>query len=156
PRLHRGDQHVGRRTPAVARRVRHRRCRLRGGGGRRVGRRRGGAVSAVFRDADAGWVAALIVVLPLVIIGIGEVEERLRQNDASLRRSIAILRTWVVPLFAVWALLEVLVDPDPESPAMRLVESLLILTLSASALAALGVLIGRLRDRPRAAGRRTL
>ena len=42
-------------------------------------------MSDVFRDPTAGWAALLVVILPLLIIGIGEAEERLRQRDSPLR-----------------------------------------------------------------------
>ena len=54
-------------------------------------------MSELFRDPDAGWAAVLVVLVPLVVIGIGEVEERLRQRDSALRRPVTITRTWVVP-----------------------------------------------------------
>ena len=110
----------------------------------------------VFRDPNAGWAALLVIVLPLIIIASGEIEERLRQRDSMLRRSVSILRGWVVPLLAAWALATVLFDPGAENPFIRIVESALVIALSASSLTALAVLIGRLRDRPRTEGRRSL
>ncbi len=113
-------------------------------------------MSDVFRDPAAGWAALLVVVLPLLIIGIGEVEERLRQRDSPLGPTVSILRTWVVPLLALWALVAVLFDPGSENIVIRAVASALIIAASSAALAALGVLIGRMRDRPRAEGRRSI
>ncbi len=110
----------------------------------------------VFRDPNAGWAALLVIALPILIIATGEFEERLRQRDSMLRRSVSILRTWVVPLLAVWALAVVLFDPGDENSFLRVIGSALIIAMSASALAALGVLVARLRDRPRAEGRRSV
>jgi small-conductance mechanosensitive channel/CRP-like cAMP-binding protein len=113
-------------------------------------------MTQVFRDPDAGWAALLVVVLPLLIIGIGEIEERLRQRDSSLRRSVSILRTWVVPLSAVWALSAVLFAPGADNFVIRVVKSALVIAASAAALAALGVLAAMLRDRPRSDDRRAV
>lgn len=113
-------------------------------------------MSGVFRDPNAGWAAVLVLVLPLVIIGAGELEERLRQRDSPLRRSVTIVRTWVVPLFALWALAQVLVDPEERNPAMRLVSSALVLALSVAVLTGLRVLVVAFRDRPRREGRRAV
>ena len=110
----------------------------------------------VFRDPSAGWAALLVVVLPILIIGIGEVEERLRQRDSRLGPAVSIMRTWVVPLLALWALIAVLFDPGSDNIVIRAVASALILTASAAALGALGVLLAKLRDRPRAEGRRSI
>ncbi len=50
-------------------------------------------MSEVFRDPEAGWAAVLIVLLPIIIIGTGEFEERLRQRDSILRPPVTIIRT---------------------------------------------------------------
>jgi small-conductance mechanosensitive channel len=113
-------------------------------------------VTDIFRDPAAGWAALLVVVLPLLIIGIGEVEERLRQRDSMLGPSISIMRTWVVPLLALWALMIVLFDPGSDNVLIRAVASVLLIATSAAALAALRVLVGRVRDRPRTEGRRSI
>jgi small-conductance mechanosensitive channel/CRP-like cAMP-binding protein len=112
-------------------------------------------VSDLFRDPTAGWAALLVVLLPLVIIGIGELEERLRQRDSSLQRPVGIVRNWVLPLFAVWALVRVLFDPADDNIANQFVGTLLILAFASAALAAMAIVVGRVRDRPRD-GRRSV
>lgn len=109
----------------------------------------------VFRDPTAGWAAMLVVLLPLVIIGSGELEERLRQRDSSLQRPIAAVRNWVLPLFAVWALVRVLFDASSTNPFVQLIASGLVVALGAAALAALAIVIDRIRDRGRD-GRRSV
>ena len=106
-------------------------------------------MSSVFRDPIAGWVAGLVVLLPLVIIGAGELEERLRQRDSPLQRPVAILRTWVIPLFAVWAIVRVVFDADSTNTFVQLIGSALLIALVAATLAALSVVVSSLRDRPR-------
>ena len=104
-------------------------------------------MSGIFRDPTAGWAAVLVIVLPLVIIGIGELEERLRQRDSPLQRPIGIVRTWVLPLAAVWALIRVLFDPDDSNVGLQLIGSALVVALGAAALAALGIIVDRIRHR---------
>ena len=113
-------------------------------------------MSDIFRDPNAGWAAVLVVLLPVLIIGIGEVEERLRQRDSALQRPIAIVRTWVVPLFAVWALTRVLFDTGDDNSFVRLVGSALVIAGTAAALAAVAVMVAALASRPRVEGRRSI
>ena len=113
-------------------------------------------MSDVFRDPNAGWAALIVVVLPLLIIGVGELEERLRQHDSALQRPVSILRTWVMPLIAAWALARVLFDPGADNALFRLLGTVLVIALSAAALAALAVVTNRIRHRPRAEGRRSV
>jgi small-conductance mechanosensitive channel len=112
-------------------------------------------VTGVFRDGSAAWAAVLVVVVPLFLIGIGELEERLRQRDSRLQRPVAIFRTWVLPLFAVWALARVLIRSDGADPVLRLVESALVVTTGAAALAALTIGVDHIRERP-SDGRRSV
>jgi small-conductance mechanosensitive channel/CRP-like cAMP-binding protein len=112
-------------------------------------------MSEVFRDATAAWAAVLVIVLPLVIIGIGEVEERLRQRDSTLQRPLGIVRTWVLPLFALWALTRVLFELDDDNGLRQLIASALVVAIGAAALSAAEIFIGAIRDRPRD-GRRSV
>ena len=112
-------------------------------------------MSGIFRDPTAGWAAILVVVLPLLIIGIGELEERLRQRDSSLQRPVGIVRTWVLPLFAVWALDRVLFDPGDRNVVLLAVGSALVIAAGAAGLAALAIVTERIRNRPRE-GRRSV
>ena len=98
----------------------------------------------------------IVIVLPLLIIGVGELEERLRQHDSSLQRPVSILRTWVMPLIAAWALTRVLFDPESDNALFRLLGTVLVIVISAAALAALGVVSDRIRHRPRSEGRRSV
>lgn len=106
-------------------------------------------MTSVFRDPNTAWVALLVVTLPLVIIATGELEERLRQRDSELRRPVAIVRVWVVPLFAVWSLMRVLFELGSSNALQRLVGSALLVSIAAAALSALGIVVARVRDRPR-------
>lgn len=102
-------------------------------------------MSELFRDPEASWAAALIIVLPLVILATGELEERLRQRDSTLQRPVEILRTWVLPLFAIWALARVLFGTT-DNAALQLVASGLVLSLGIVALAALAIVTGWIEE----------
>jgi small-conductance mechanosensitive channel len=108
-------------------------------------------------EASSVLVAAIIiVVLPTLIIGVGELEERLRQRDSSLQSSVAIVRVWVVPLAAVWMLARTLFDVAGDNPVIRLLGSALVLAIAAALLSGFGVVIGRIADRPRRSGQRAI
>ncbi len=113
-------------------------------------------MSDLFRDPNAGWAALLVIVLPLAIIGIGEIEERLRQRDSPLQRPVSIMRIWVAPLFAVWALLQVLFDGNAGDAATRVIGSALVISSGAAALTALRIVIELFVSRPRAEGSRSI
>ncbi len=65
---------------------------------------------SLFPDSSAAWAALIIVVLPLLIIGAGELEERLRQRDSPYQPAVSTIRVWVVPLLTVWVLARALLD----------------------------------------------
>ncbi len=96
----------------------------------------------------------VIVVLPALIIGVGEVEERLRQRDSSFGPSVAIVRVWVVPFAAVWLLARTLFEFEPDTIFTRFVASGMSLSIAAALLSGFAVVVGRISDRPRRSGRR--
>jgi small-conductance mechanosensitive channel len=106
--------------------------------------------------SDVLLASIVILVLPALIIGVGELEERLRQRDSSLRASVAIVRLWVVPLTAVWLLLLALFDVDSDSYVLRLLATALLLAIAAALLSALRVVVTRILDRPRLSGQRAV
>jgi len=110
-------------------------------------------VSTLFTSSSAAWAALLIVFLPLLIIGSGEVEERLRQRDSEFRGAVSIIRVWVVPLLTLWLLTRALFDTDGENPFLRLLSSGLLISAAAATLAALRVVVSRLVDRPKTSNR---
>ena len=106
--------------------------------------------------SEALVAAIIIVVLPALIIGVGELEERLRQRDSSLRPSVAVLRVWVVPLAAVWMLSRTLFDVAGDNPFNRLLLSGLVLAIAVALLSAFGVVVSGIADRPRRSDRRPI
>lgn len=110
-------------------------------------------MSTLLRDDSVAWAALMVLVLPVLIIGAGEVEERLRQRDSPFGSAVAIVRTWVVPLFAIWVLARALLDLDDDGPFLRIVATAMFVAIGLAVLAALRVVVVRLRDRPRSEGR---
>lgn len=55
-------------------------------------------------DLTMIWAIAFIVITPIVVIGSGELEGRLRYRDSPLVPVVSTLRLWVLPLVAIWLL----------------------------------------------------
>lgn len=111
-------------------------------------------MSGLFNDSDAAWAAVIIILLPLLIIGAGEFEERLRQRDSEFRNAVSTLRVWVVPLVTVWVLSRALFDLPNDNPLMQLLGSAIVLSGAVAALSALRVFVRWLADQPARTGRR--
>ncbi len=110
-------------------------------------------MSEVLRDPATGWSALMIILLPLVIIGAGEVEERLRQRDSLLRHAVAISRTWVLPLFVVWFVVRAVFGLGDGDPLVVALGTGLVVAVGAVVLTTVGVLVERLATAPRRGGR---
>ena len=113
-------------------------------------------MSDLFPDSSAAWAALIIIVLPLLIIGSGEVEERLRQSDSPYQPAIGTLRVWVVPLLTVWVLARALLDVADDNLFIQLLGSAVLLATAVAALSAFRVVVTELADRPRRTGRRPI
>ncbi len=109
-----------------------------------------------FEASNVLVASIVIVVLPALIIGVGELEERLRQRDSSFGPAVSTLRVWVVPLTAVWMLLRTLFEVESSNPIVRMFATALVLAVAAAALSAFGVLVSRIADRPRRSGQRAV
>jgi small-conductance mechanosensitive channel/CRP-like cAMP-binding protein len=108
-----------------------------------------------FLSSEVLWSLAVIVIVPLTIVGAAEVEERLRQRESPLQAPLRTLRNWVLPLFAAWALLVPVLGVE-EAWHLRLVETGLILALAAAGWQLLRVIGEGLRTRPSEPGRRPI
>ncbi len=109
-----------------------------------------------FEASNVLVAAIVIVVLPALIIGVGELEERLRQRESSFGPSVATLRVWVVPLAAIWLLLRTLFEVDRTNLFLRFLGTALLLAIAAAVLSAFGVVVTRIADRPRRSGKRAV
>lgn len=79
------------------------------------------------------WSLAVILVVPIVVIGTAELAERLRQAESPLLAPVRTVRTWVVPFFAAWALLAPVLAVDRDTWYLRVVSTGLILSVAVAA-----------------------
>lgn len=114
-------------------------------------------MSAIFGDPATAWSAVLILLLPLVVIAAGELEERLRQRDSALGPPVGLLRTWVVPLFVLWMVVRTLFGLPGDHPVVVVLGSGLVVAVAATVLSLLRIVVARLEPGDgAAAGRRPL
>ncbi len=104
-------------------------------------------MSEILADSRSIWALVLVVVLPVVIIGAGELEERLRQLDSALTPVVSILRAWTVPIFAAWALALGLFELGSENLIIRILGTGLLLSLSVAGLGVMRIVVTWLRQR---------
>ncbi len=107
-----------------------------------------------FSQDLAVWAAVLVVGLPAVIIAAGELQERLRQRGSPLVEAVSTVRSWVLPLAALYALVVFLFKATPESLAVQLIGTALLISVTAAALQAFGYLTDRARERSKVPGTR--
>ena len=93
-------------------------------------------MSDLLSDPAAVWALILVVVLPVVIIGTAEFEERLRQRDSTLTPVVSILRAWTIPFFAAWALVRGLFGLADDNLITILLGTGLLISAAAAAPAA--------------------
>lgn len=106
-------------------------------------------MAELLADPRAIWAVVLIVVVPVLVVGVGELEERLRQRDSVFTGIVATVRRWAIPLFTVWALARGLLDLEPSRAIVRVIGTALLLTLAAVALQAVRIVVAALRRRGR-------
>jgi small-conductance mechanosensitive channel/CRP-like cAMP-binding protein len=99
------------------------------------------------------WVIVVIVVVPLAVLGIAEFDERLRQRDSPLRGALAVVRTWALPFFAVWAVLRPVLGRGEDTLGVQFAATALFVALGAAILRVLRVLTARVAARERDDGR---
>jgi len=109
-----------------------------------------------FLTAEVIWSIAVIVVVPAVIVGAAEVEERLRQADSPFGAPVHTLRNWVLPFFAAWALLVPVLAVEPGAWYQRVVSTGLLLALGVTGWQLLGIVGRGIRSRPSESDRRVV
>ncbi|MFW2382889.1 MAG: mechanosensitive ion channel domain-containing protein [Acidimicrobiales bacterium] len=70
-------------------------------------------------DSAVRWAVALIAVVPLLIVGSGELAERLRQANSVFLSPVMILRNWVVPSATLWVLVVAVFEIDSQRLSVR-------------------------------------
>ncbi len=111
-------------------------------------------MSTLFLDSNAALAGLIIIVLPLLIIGVGELQERLRQRDSRFQATVSTVGAWVVPLLTLWVLARVLLDVEDDNLWLQLLGSAVLLAGATAGLSALRVVVADLAGRPRRSGGR--
>ncbi len=91
------------------------------------------------------WAALFIIVAPLVIIGAGELEERLAYRDSPFVPTVSILRTWVLPLLAILVVSGGFLGFD--SLLVRLIGTAAVIAVTADLIAVMAVFVQALKER---------
>jgi small-conductance mechanosensitive channel/CRP-like cAMP-binding protein len=113
-------------------------------------------MTEVLDSSAALWAIAIIVLLPALIIGFGELSERLRRRSSPFQRAVATLRTWVLPLLAVWVLVVFALEADREGTAVRWLSTALLIALIAAGVQLARAFATVARGRSRTTGARPL
>lgn len=111
-------------------------------------------MSSLFTESAAAWAIALTVLLPLLILGFGELGERLRQSGSPFESTVSLVRSWVLPLFAVWILITAVLEADRNQSAVRWLATAVIVVSTLAALRLLRASVSTIRTRSREQGRR--
>ncbi len=106
-----------------------------------------------FLTEEVLWSIAVILVVPIVVVGAAELEERLRQAESPLRSAVLTLRNWVLPFFAGWALLVPVLAVE-DTWYRRIVSTGLVISLSVAGWQVLRVISRGIRARPGEPGTR--
>ncbi len=85
---------------------------------------------------DMTAAVVLIIVLPVLIVGAGEVQERLRQRGSPLEKPIATVRNWVLPLAALWVLVVSVFNLSESALASQVLATALLIAATAATLQA--------------------
>ena len=113
-------------------------------------------MEGVLDSSTALWAIAIIVLLPALIIGFGELSERLRRRGSPFQRTVATTRTWVLPLLAVWVLVVFALEADRDGVAVRWLATALLIALIAAGVQFARAFATVARSRSRDTGARAL
>jgi small-conductance mechanosensitive channel len=107
-----------------------------------------------FEDSLAVWAVVLVVGLPALIIAAGELQERLRQRGSPLVEAVSTVRSWVLPLAALYAMVVFLFKVNTDSFGAQLIATALLVSVTVAALQAIGYLTDQARERSKTPGTR--
>ena len=111
-------------------------------------------MTSFLTNSDAWWAALLVVLLPILIIGTGEVQERLRQRGSLLEKPVATVRNWVLPLTAVWILVVLVIDLPTTNIISRAIATAALIAVTAAALQVIQYLTAESKARSKTPGTR--
>jgi len=111
-------------------------------------------MSSLFSEPAAAWAIGVTILLPLLILGFGELGERLRQSGSSFQSTVSLVRSWVLPLFALWILATAVLEIEGDRAAVRWLATAVIIAMTIAALSLLRAVVSVIRIRSGAPGRR--
>ena len=91
-------------------------------------------MNSLLTSTDALWAVLLVVLLPVLIIGAGEVQERLRQRGSLLEKPVATFRNWVLPLAALWILVVLIFNVSDDNILSRAIATAALIAATAAIL----------------------
>ena len=109
-------------------------------------------MTAILGDRVALSAMLLVLLLPVLIIAAGELQERLRLRGSALEEPVATLRNWVLPLVALWALLVWVFDVDTSNFFVRLIATGVLAAVTVAALQVIRDFTNRARERAKVPG----
>lgn len=107
-------------------------------------------------DDVLGWGVAVVIALPLVVVGLGEIQERLRQRRSQWSSVVAVIRIWLVPLLVLLTLTREVLGLDSDHILPVLIGTAAAVAGAVAALQAVRILVAAVRDRPRIDGQRAI
>jgi small-conductance mechanosensitive channel len=111
-------------------------------------------MTSLLTSADVLWAALLVILLPVLIIGAGEVQERLRQRGSSLEAPVATVRNWVLPLAAVWILVVLIFNVSETNILSRAIATATLIAVTAAVLQVIRFFTDEARARSKIPGTR--
>jgi small-conductance mechanosensitive channel len=109
---------------------------------------------SLLTSTDALWAALLVVLLPVLIIGAGEVQERLRQRGSLLEKPVATFRNWVLPLAALWILVVLIFNVSETNILSRSIGTAALIAVTAAILQVIRYFTEEARARSKIPGTR--
>ncbi len=113
-------------------------------------------MTSFLTNSETIWAAFLIVLLPVLIIGAGEVQERLRQRGSLLEKPVATFRNWVLPLEALWILVVLIFDVSDSNILSRAIATALLVAAAAAVLQVLRFFTVQAAERAKIPGTRSV
>lgn len=111
-------------------------------------------MNTFLNDDTAVWAIVLVVLLPILTIGAGEIQERLRQRGSGFEATAATLRNWVLPLLTLWTLVVVIFEVSTANFFVRVLATVTVFATVAAMLQAVNYLIALAKKRSERPGAR--
>lgn len=109
-------------------------------------------MSLVGSDAVVTWAVVVIVLVPLLIVGFGELGERLRRRRSVFLEPVRLLRNWVIPSVTLWLLVVAVFEVASERLLVRVLASVAAAVTAVSLLGLTSAAVGVIRERSQRRG----